>query len=112
MDKLVPFRAAAFFGLAASLAVFPATQAVAQKVDFAGKRVEMLVPFNPGGGSDVYSRALAPFFEKYLPGNPTIVIDVSRELSWPGIAWKDRSAAAGWAWCTRRRSSPSTVGWR
>jgi tripartite-type tricarboxylate transporter receptor subunit TctC len=74
MDKLVSFRAAACFGLAASLAVFPATHAAAQKVDFSGKRVEMLVPFNPGGGSDVYSRALAPFFEKYLPGNPTIII--------------------------------------
>jgi tripartite-type tricarboxylate transporter receptor subunit TctC len=74
MDKLVPFRAAVFFGLAASLAVFPVTQAAAQKVDFSGKRIEMIVPFNPGGGSDVYSRALAPFFEKYLPGNPTIII--------------------------------------
>ena len=74
MDKLVSFRAAACLGLAASLSVFSATQAAAQKVDFSGKRVEILVPFNPGGGSDVYSRALAPFFEKYLPGNPTILI--------------------------------------
>jgi tripartite-type tricarboxylate transporter receptor subunit TctC len=74
MHKLVSSRAAAFTGLAASLVLFPATQAAAQKVDFAGKRIEMLVPFNPGGGSDVYSRALAPFLEKYLPGNPTIII--------------------------------------
>ena len=74
MDKLVSFRAAALFGLAFGLAGFPATQAAAQKVDFSGKRVEMMVPFPPGGGSDVYSRALAPYLEKYLPGNPTILI--------------------------------------
>src|SRR5688572_6816969 len=74
MDKLVSFKAAAFFALAASLASIPAPQASAQKVDFSGKRIEMLVPFNPGGGSDVYSRALAPFLEKYLPGKPTIMV--------------------------------------
>jgi tripartite-type tricarboxylate transporter receptor subunit TctC len=60
--------------LGTGLAGLPAMEAAAQKVDFSGKRIEMLVPFNPGGGSDVYSRALAPFFEKYLPGNPTIIV--------------------------------------
>jgi len=61
MDKVFSSRAAAFLGLASSLAGFPAMQAAAQKVDFAGKRIELLVPFPPGGGSDVYIRALAPF---------------------------------------------------
>lgn len=65
---------AACIGIVAGLAGLPSIDAAAQKVDFAGKRIEMLVPFTPGGGSDVYSRALAPFFEKYLPGNPTIVV--------------------------------------
>src|SRR5688500_10922820 len=64
---------AACIGLVAALAGPSSMEALAQKVDFTGKRIEMLVPFNPGGGSDVYSRALAPFFEKYLPGNPTII---------------------------------------
>jgi tripartite-type tricarboxylate transporter receptor subunit TctC len=68
------WRHAACIGVVAGLAGLPSADAAAQKVDFAGKRIEMLVPFNPGGGSDVYSRALAPFFEKYLPGNPTILI--------------------------------------
>ena len=40
-------------GVVAALAGPLSMEAVAQKVDFAGKRVEMLVPFNPGGGSDV-----------------------------------------------------------
>jgi len=68
------FRVAACFTIVASFAGLPAMEAAAQKVDFAGKRIEMVVPFPPGGGSDVYSRALAPFFEKHLPGNPSIII--------------------------------------
>lgn len=73
MAQLFPSRIAAFLALALAVGL-PSIEAAAQKVDFAGKRIEMIVPFNPGGGSDVYSRALAPFFEKYLPGNPTIVV--------------------------------------
>jgi tripartite-type tricarboxylate transporter receptor subunit TctC len=65
---------AACAGIVAGLAGLPSLDGAAQKVDFAGKRIEMVVPFPPGGGSDVYSRALAPFFEKYLPGNPTIAV--------------------------------------
>ena len=67
-------RRAACAGIVAGLAGLPSMEATAQKVDFSGKRIEMVVPFPPGGGSDVYSRALAPFFEKHLPGNPTILI--------------------------------------
>jgi tripartite-type tricarboxylate transporter receptor subunit TctC len=73
MKKSLPCRIAAVLALAAATAL-PALEAAAQKVDFAGKRIEMIVPFNPGGGSDIYARALAPFFEKYLPGSPTIVV--------------------------------------
>lgn len=74
MNPSMPFTAAAFLGLAASIAGSSIAEAAAQKVDFSGKRIEMIVPFPPGGGSDVYSRALAPFLEKHLPGNPTILI--------------------------------------
>jgi len=66
------WRRCACASMSAALAI--AVPAVAQKVDFAGKRIEMIVPFPPGGGSDVYSRALAPFLENHLPGKPTIVI--------------------------------------
>ena len=72
MDRLCPFRVAV--ALVMTAICLPELAGAAQKVDFAGKRVEMLVPFNPGGGSDIYARALAPFFEKHLPGNPTIVV--------------------------------------
>jgi len=74
MNTVISFRIAAWLGVLAVLAGLPLTQAAAQKVDFSGKRIELLVPFPPGGGSDVYSRGLAPFLEKHLPGNPTIII--------------------------------------
>jgi tripartite-type tricarboxylate transporter receptor subunit TctC len=48
--------------------------AAGESVSFAGKRIEMIVPFAPGGGSDVYMRALQPFLEKHLPGKPTIIV--------------------------------------
>lgn len=74
MDKFFSFKTVAGLSLLAGLAGLPALEAAAQKVDFAGKRIEFVVPFPPGGGSDVYIRALGPFFEKHLPGNPTIII--------------------------------------
>jgi tripartite-type tricarboxylate transporter receptor subunit TctC len=74
MNLHISAKKVLFLGVFACFAGLTVAEAAAQKVDFAGKRIEMIVPFNPGGGSDVYSRALAPFFEKYLPGNPTIII--------------------------------------
>jgi tripartite-type tricarboxylate transporter receptor subunit TctC len=46
----------------------------AQNVDFSGKRIEITVPFSPGGGSDVYVRAMAPHLERHLPGKPSIIV--------------------------------------
>lgn len=46
----------------------------AMAVDYAGKRIMITVPFPEGGGTDSYSRFMAPYFEKYLPGNPKIII--------------------------------------
>ena len=42
--------------------------------DFSGKRITIIVPFNEGGGTDSYSRFMQPYFQKYLPGNPKILI--------------------------------------
>ncbi|MGQ0749429.1 MAG: Bug family tripartite tricarboxylate transporter substrate binding protein [Betaproteobacteria bacterium] len=46
----------------------------AAEVDFSGKRITVIVPFSEGGGTDGYSRLMAPYFEKYLPGNPQVMI--------------------------------------
>lgn len=43
-------------------------------VSFAGKTIEMIVPFSPGGGSDTLGRFNAPFLSKHLPGKPNVIV--------------------------------------
>ena len=57
-----------------ALALTIAFAPVAKAVDFSGKRLRIIVPFNEGGGTDSLTRALVPFMEKYLPGNPKILV--------------------------------------
>lgn len=90
-------RSLACLSVATGLAGFASTQAMAEAVSFKGKRIEMIVPFAPGGGSDVYSRAFAPFLEKHLPGNPTILVrNVPGGGSIPGAnQFQDRAKPDG-----------------
>lgn len=46
----------------------------AQDVSFKDKRLVMLIGSETGGGTDTSGRLIAPFFNKYLPGNPSIVV--------------------------------------
>ena len=46
----------------------------AQEVSFAGELVELIIPFKEGGGSDTWGRFNAPFFSRFLPGQPTVVV--------------------------------------
>lgn len=73
MEGFFRLKRIASLAFLAGMAVLPAAHA-AQEADFSGKRVHITVPFPPGGGSDVYSRAFAPYLEKHLPGSPTVVI--------------------------------------
>ena len=57
----------------AALALSAGT-ARAQAVNFAGKRITMIVPYQEGSGSTIHGRLFAMALEKSLPGNPTIVI--------------------------------------
>jgi tripartite-type tricarboxylate transporter receptor subunit TctC len=41
---------------------------------FKGKVIVIVVATSPGGGFDTYSRAIARHMGKYIPGNPTIII--------------------------------------
>lgn len=48
--------------------------ALAQEVNFTGKRITIFIGYSPGGiGYDTYGRHLARYLGKYLPGNPTII---------------------------------------
>jgi hypothetical protein len=60
-------------GFALTLVLLLAARPVtAQQVPFAGKQIEIVVPFAPGGATDVGARFLAPFLEKHLPGKPRV----------------------------------------
>ena len=54
-----------------------AMPASAQEGYFAGKTIEIVVPFGEGGATFVSAKFLEPYFEKHLPGNPEIDV-VSR----------------------------------
>jgi tripartite-type tricarboxylate transporter receptor subunit TctC len=62
-------RPLALAAMAAALLAAPAT---AQDF-FAGKTIELLVGAPPGGGYDIYGRAVARHLGRHIPGNPNIV---------------------------------------
>jgi len=41
---------------------------------YKGKTVQILVGFAAGGGYDTYSRVIAKHIGKYIPGNPTVIV--------------------------------------
>lgn len=41
---------------------------------YKGKTIRIVVGFSPGGGYDTYTRAAARHMGKYIPGNPTFVV--------------------------------------
>ena len=56
-------------------AAFAAATLPASAADyFAGKTIEWTVGADVGGGYDIYSRTIAKYLPKYIPGNPVIVV--------------------------------------
>ena len=48
---------------------------VAAAADFyAGKTIEVVVPFKEGGGTDIWARVMAPYLQKHIAGNPKVII--------------------------------------
>jgi tripartite-type tricarboxylate transporter receptor subunit TctC len=43
---------------------------------YKGKTLTVIVPYNAGGGFDVYARLVQPFLEKYIPGVTVVVQNV------------------------------------
>jgi tripartite-type tricarboxylate transporter receptor subunit TctC len=41
---------------------------------YRGKQINLIVGYGPGGGYDVYAREFARHFGKYVPGNPSVVV--------------------------------------
>lgn len=67
----------AFGSLAASATLAAAlvmAGPAAAETDFTGQRIEMIIPFSEGGGTDTWARVIAPYLAKHLPGSPTLVL--------------------------------------
>ena len=58
----------------AGLIAFAALATSAASGDYyAGKSIDLLIGAPPGGGYDIYARALARHYGRHIPGQPTIV---------------------------------------
>jgi tripartite-type tricarboxylate transporter receptor subunit TctC len=60
--------------IAAALVAAPAV-ARAQAAWPGDRPIQLIVPFPPGGGTDINIRAMVPFFEKHLPGARFVVVN-------------------------------------
>jgi tripartite-type tricarboxylate transporter receptor subunit TctC len=52
-----------------------ATTAADCEGGYPNEDITWIVPYSPGGGFDTWSRLVAPFMEKHLPNNPTVVVE-------------------------------------
>jgi tripartite-type tricarboxylate transporter receptor subunit TctC len=59
--------------LIAVLAILSSTAPTAAADYFAGKSIDLFIGAPPGGGYDIYARALARHIGRHIPGQPTIV---------------------------------------
>ena len=53
----------------------PVYSAPAPEEFYRGKVIRIVVGFSAGGGFDTYARALSRYMGKYVPGNPTIIVE-------------------------------------
>ena len=56
------------------LALAAASPAAAQQDFYQGKRITLVVGFNPGGGIDTAGRLIAKHLGRFIPGNPGITV--------------------------------------
>ena len=66
-------RPAVAAGIAIALISANAAPASAQAPDLSGATVQMFIGFGPGGGYDLWGRAVARHIGKYMPGKPNVV---------------------------------------
>ena len=58
----------------AAVSVGPSGSSAADDMFFKGKTIRIVVAFSVGGGFDLYSRAIGRHMGRYIPGNPTFLI--------------------------------------
>ena len=68
-----------FFTVAMVVLVFTAASAsfvsAASEEFYRGKVIRIIVGFSAGGGFDTYARAVSRYMGKYIPGNPSVVVE-------------------------------------
>jgi len=63
------------YAVAVAFLAFPDLLLAAESSFFQGRTIRIVVGTSPGGGFDVYSRALARHMGNYIPGNPTFIVE-------------------------------------
>jgi len=71
MDK----KMVVFLTLYLLIALTFGSAVLAQESFFKGKTLRIIVGAAPGGGFDTYSRTIARHMGKYIPGNPTLIVE-------------------------------------
>jgi tripartite-type tricarboxylate transporter receptor subunit TctC len=71
MKKYVPLALALGFALICLASLRP----VAADEFYKGKTLRFIVGYAPGGGYDTYTRAVARYIGRHIPGNPSIVVE-------------------------------------
>ena len=79
-------RRLAVLSLLPAAAALVAGPAVAQARDFPNKPIELVVPFQPGGGTDALARAFADATRKHMPQS---VVIVNKPGASGAIGWQD-----------------------
>jgi tripartite-type tricarboxylate transporter receptor subunit TctC len=74
MRKLTQLLATAMLALAFLVAHGPMTAAHGQEPFFKGKTIRIIVGLSSGGGYDRAARLVGRYWGKYIPGNPSILI--------------------------------------
>lgn len=59
----------------AAIMTLISTAAPAAESFYEGKTIRFIVGLSAGGGYDIYTRAIARYFGKHIPGNPTVIVD-------------------------------------
>lgn len=65
----------------------------------AGRPIEVVVPFAPGGGMDVMARAFLPFLQAALPGSTFVVTNRAGAGGQIGTEWVANAPPDGFALC-------------
>ena len=75
MKKFLPSGLAAIFVVLLCVSVFTTPRVEAQDANFyEGKTITIIIGFTPGGFYDRWSRHLARYMPKFIPGKPQIIV--------------------------------------